>query len=327
MPRAVNKNNMSAPPQLPLRPALKPPPQKPEWLKARLPSGASYLSIKSLLRGLNLSTVCEEAACPNIGECWAGGTATIMIMGDTCTRGCRFCNVKTGNPKGWLDEREPEKTAFAISRLKLKYVVLTSVDRDDLPDEGAGHFAKVVSRVKAISPEMLVEALAPDFSGRESCLETLLRSRPDVFAHNVETVERLSPKVRDRRAGYRQSLMVLETAKKKRPEIHTKSSLMLGLGEREAEIRAALRGLRAAGCDVITFGQYLRPRKRHLPVERYLPPAEFDFWKKEAEAMGFLYCASGPLIRSSYRAGELFMEAFIRNKRAAEKTAAHAGRI
>lgn len=300
------------------------PPKKPAWLKAKLPSGAAYQSIKSLLKGLGLSTVCEEAACPNIGECWAGGTATIMLMGDVCSRGCRFCNVKTGRPNGWLDEREPEKTAFAISRLNLKYVVLTSVNRDDLPDEGAGHFAKAVSCVKALSPEILVEALTPDFSGREDCLRALVRSGLDVFAHNVETVERLSKKVRDPRAGYRQSLKVLEMAKAlfgdKRGggagELYTKSSIMLGLGEEGAEIRAAMRDLRSAGCDVLTFGQYLRPGKRHLPVERYIPPKEFDFWRREAESMGFLYCASGPFVRSSYRAGELFMDAFIRGRRA-----------
>ena len=292
------------------------PQKKPDWLKVQIPSGEKYFYIKNLLQGLNLSTVCEEAHCPNIGECWSGGTATIMLLGDLCTRGCRFCNVKTGNPKGFFDEREPEKVAFVISRLNLKYIVLTSVDRDDLPDEGAGHFAKTVSFIKKSSPDLLVEVLTPDFSGKKDCVRTILSSGPDVFAHNIETVESLSSKVRDPRASYKQSLKVLETAKEEKEEIVTKSSLMLGLGETRQEVLSSLRDLRNVDCDVITFGQYLRPKKRHLPVQRYVPPQEFQNWKKEAEAMGFLYCASGPLVRSSYRAGEFFMESFIKNRRA-----------
>ena len=291
--------------------------RKPDWLKAPLPSGETYHKVKGLLRGLNLSTVCEEARCPNIGECWAGGTATIMLMGDVCTRGCRFCNVKTGNPKGFLDEREPENTAQAIARLGLSYVVLTSVDRDDLPDEGAGHFARTISRVKEQSPHLFVEVLTPDFKGRRDCLDGVVSANPDVFAHNVETVERLTCRVRDPRAGYEQSLQVLEWVKKQRPDIYTKSSLMLGLGETEEEVRSALRDLRAVGCDVVTFGQYLRPAKRHLPVERYLSPEEFQTWKRSAEDMGFLYCASGPLVRSSYRAGEFFMTSLLKKQRKA----------
>ena len=289
--------------------------QKPDWFKVKIPSGEKYHSIKSLLRGLKLSTVCEEANCPNIGECWAGGTATLMLMGDLCTRGCRFCNVKTGNPKGFLDEKEPEKVAFTLSRLKLNYVVLTSVNRDDLPDEGSGHFAKTIQLIKKRIPSLLVEVLTPDFSGRTDFIEKILQAQPDVFAHNIETVERLSRKVRDRRAGYKQSLKVLEFAKKQKASLYTKSSLMLGLGESKKEIGQTLKDLRNIDCNVITFGQYLRPQKRHLPVERYVPPEEFSEWKQTAENMGFTYCASGPLVRSSYKAGEFFMTALLKKQR------------
>ena len=214
--------------------------QKPGWFKVKIPSGEKYHSIKNLLRGLKLSTVCEEANCPNIGECWAGGTATLMLMGDLCTRGCRFCNVKTGNPKGFLDEKEPEKVVFTLSRLKLNYVVLTSVNRDDLPDEGSGHFAKTIQLIKKRIPHLLVEVLTPDFSGRTAFIDKILQARPDVFAHNIETVERLSRKVRDRRAGYRQSLKVLGFAKKQKASLYTKTSLMLGLGERQKKKLARL---------------------------------------------------------------------------------------
>lgn len=289
--------------------------KKPEWLKVKIPSGSRYHFIKGLLKTLKLSTVCEEAQCPNIGECWSGGTATIMLMGDLCTRGCRFCNVKTGNPKKWLDEQEPEKVAFTISQLNLKYLVLTSVNRDDLPDEGAGHFAKTIARIKTKSPEVLVEVLTPDFSGDKARIETIVNAQPDVFAHNIETVERLTAKVRDRRAHYHQSLKVLKTVKEIKPSLYTKSSLMLGLGETEKEILNTLKDLRDVGCDVVTFGQYLRPQKRHLPVSRFVHPDEFKKWKSTAEDMGFLYCASGPLVRSSYKAGELFMEALIKNQK------------
>ncbi len=295
--------------------SLKFPEKKPEWLKVKIPSGTKYSSIKKLFTNLNLSTVCEEANCPNIGECWSGGTATIMLMGDVCTRGCRFCNVKTGNPKAWLDEKEPEKVALTVSKLNLKYIVLTSVDRDDLPDEGAGHFSKTISYIKHKSPDLLVEVLTPDFSGRKDCLKTVLLAQPDVFAHNIETVERLTPRVRDPRSTYKQSLGVLDTVKKESPSLYTKSSIMLGLGETNVEIKETLKDLRTVGCDIITFGQYLRPRKRHLPVERYVSPQEFKDWKILAEDMGFLYCASGPLVRSSYKAGEFFMESLIRNQR------------
>ena len=291
------------------------PEKKPEWLKVKIPSGTNYSSIKKLLKNLKLSTVCEEANCPNIGECWSGGTATIMLMGDVCTRGCRFCNVKTGNPKLWLDEQEPEKVAFTVSKLNLKYIVLTSVDRDDLPDEGSGHFAKTISYIKKRCPTLLVEVLTPDFSGRKDCIQTILLSKPDVFAHNIETVERLTPRVRDPRSKYKQSLEVLDTAKTESQNIYTKSSIMLGLGETDPEIKNTLQDLRDVGCDIVTFGQYLRPKKRHLPVEKYVNPKKFEEWKMVAENMGFLYCASGPLVRSSYKAGELFMESLIKTQR------------
>ncbi len=290
--------------------------RKPKWLKAKIPSGEKYHAIKKLLKGLSLSTVCEEALCPNIGECWSGGTATIMLLGSVCSRGCHFCHVKTGNPKGWLDEKEPEKTAFALSRLKLSYVVLTSVNRDDLPDEGSGHFARVIRRIKHKIPKILIEVLTPDFKGREDLIKHVIQAGPDVFAHNIETVERLSPKVRDPRAGYRQSLKVLEYVKKHKPSLYTKSSIMLGLGETQAEILRALKDLRAVGCNVVTFGQYLRPPKKRLPVERYVSPAEFAKWRRVAEGLGFSYCASGPLVRSSYKAGEFFMEALIKRQKA-----------
>ena len=288
---------------------------KPEWLKARLPSGEKYHQIKKLIQSLGLSTVCQQARCPNMGECWSGGTATLMLMGDVCTRGCRFCHVKTGNPRGWLDEREPEKVAFTVARLNLSYIVLTSVDRDDLPDEGAGHFAKTISFIKRKAPSLLVEVLTPDFKGKTDCIEKILLSRPDVFAHNVETVKRLTPLVRDPRAGYTQSLKVLDWVKKQVPSIYTKTSLMLGLGETDKEVFQTLKDLRAVACDVVTFGQYLRPSRRHLPVQDYIRPEKFQEWKEVADNLGFLYAASGPLVRSSYRAGEFFMQSLIKRQK------------
>ncbi|MGZ3722592.1 MAG: lipoyl synthase, partial [Bdellovibrionales bacterium] len=254
--------------------------------------------------------------CPNIGECWGGGTATIMLMGDTCTRGCRFCNVKTGNPKGKLDLEEPSKVAFAISKMGMDYIVLTSVDRDDLPDEGSLHFAKTVRLLKESSPTLLVEVLTPDFKGNEQFIAHIVDAEPDVFAHNVETVERLQKRVRDPRAGYAQSLRVLEYVKERDATRYTKTSIMLGLGEADDEIRQTLRDLRGVGCDVVTFGQYLQPRKRHLPVEDFVTPDKFKEWQAEAEGMGFLYVASGPLVRSSYRAGEFFMKGMIEKRKA-----------
>jgi lipoic acid synthetase len=282
----------------------------------RAPAGERYMQIKDLLKGLNLATVCQEAQCPNIGECWGGGTATIMLMGEVCTRGCRFCNVKTGNPKGALDLEEPQKVAHAVSQMGLDYVVLTSVDRDDLPDEGSMHFAKTVRNLKVSAPDLIVEVLTPDFKGNEQFIGYIVDAEPDVFAHNVETVESLQTRVRDPRAGYKQSLRVLEFVKERDETRYTKTSIMLGLGEKDEEVRQTLRDLRGVGCDVVTFGQYLQPQKRHLPVEEFVTPEKFREWQSEAESMGFLYVASGPLVRSSYRAGEFFMKGVIEKRKA-----------
>lgn len=289
--------------------------RKPEWIKIRPPSGDRYQNIKDLLRSLNLATVCQEARCPNIAECWGGGTATFMLLGEVCTRGCRFCAVKTGNPKGRVDEEEPEKVGFAISKMGLDYVVLTSVDRDDLPDEGSGHFARTIKTIKEHSPKLIVEVLTPDFKGNPLHVNRIVEAGPDVFAHNIETVRRLTPRVRDPRATYDQSLNVLKMAKSNTKKVYTKSSIMMGLGEEESEIMETLMDLRNVGCDVVTFGQYLQPTKRHLKVQRFVSPEEFDSWREKAEKMGFLYVASGPLVRSSYRAGEYFLKGTIERER------------
>lgn len=282
--------------------------RKPAWLKVKAPGGERYAGLKKLVHDRKLHTVCEEAACPNVGECWSGGTATLMLMGDLCTRGCRFCNVKSGKPKpGWLDREEPEKTAEAVRLMGLDYVVLTSVDRDDLPDQGASHLAETIRAVREASPGTLVEILIPDFRGEAGLVETVAASGPHVLAHNLETVERLTPSVRDARAGYRQSLEILREAGRRRPRLVTKSSLMMGLGETRDEVLQAMRDLRAAGVRVLTLGQYLRPSDWHLAVERFVPPEEFDALRAEGESMGFLYVAAGPLVRSSYRAGEYFL--------------------
>ena len=297
-------------------PALKKPfIPKPEWLKVRAPSGENYARIKDMLGELKLATVCQEAKCPNMGECWSGGTATFMLMGEVCTRGCRFCNIKTGNPKGAIDAFEPEKVAYSISQMSLKYVVITSVDRDDLPDQGTSHFSRTVSTIKKLSPDLIVEILTPDFRGDQNLIWQLVESKPDVFAHNIETVERLTPGVRDPRATYRQSLKVLSLVKEKDPKMYTKSSIMLGLGEQDEEIVQALKDLRAVGCDVVTFGQYLQPTPRHLKVIEFITPEKFKHWQTLAEGMGFLYVASGPLVRSSYKAGEFFMKGVIEKNR------------
>ncbi len=295
---------------------------KPEWLKVRAPSGENYSRIKDMLGELKLATVCQEAKCPNMGECWSGGTATFMLMGDVCTRGCRFCHIKTGNPKGAIDPFEPEKVAYSISQMKLEYVVITSVDRDDLADQGVSHFARTVGTIKKLDPHLIVEILTPDFRGEKNLIWELVESKPDVFAHNIETVERLTPSVRDPRAMYRQSLNVLEYVKQKDPTRYTKSSIMLGLGEKDDEVVQALKDLRSVGCDVVTFGQYLQPTKRHLKVEEYVRPEKFKEWQSIAENMGFLYVASGPLVRSSYRAGEFFMKGMVERNRQKE-TEAH----
>lgn len=289
--------------------------RKPDWLKVKAPSGDNYSRIKNMLGELKLATVCQEAKCPNMGECWAGGTATIMIMGEVCTRGCKFCHVATGNPKGKLDPLEPEKVAYSLAQMDLEYVVITSVDRDDLEDQGSGHFARTVRTVKKLDPDLIVEILTPDFRGDMECVDLIVAAKPDVFAHNVETVERLQNAVRDPRANYKQSLSVLERVKITDPTRYTKSSLMLGLGETDQEILQTLKDLRAIGCDVVTFGQYLQPTTRHLKVEQYVTPEKFQFWQKTSEDLGFLYVASGPLVRSSYRAGEFFMKGMIEKNR------------
>ena len=285
------------------------PEPKPEWLKVALPSGPTYAMVAGVVREFRLFTVCQEARCPNVAECWGHGTATFMLLGWICTRACKFCAVATGNPRGAVDEGEPQRVAEAVARLGLAYVVLTSVDRDDLPDGGAAHFARTVQAIKARTPQVRVEALTPDFRGDRRAVATVVESGLDVFAHNLETVRRLTPRVRDPRAGYDQSLEVLAFAKAHRPGVLTKSSLMLGLGETEEEIRQAMRDLRAAGVDVLTLGQYLRPSPSHLPVERYVTPAEFQRYREWGYEEGFVEVFSGPLVRSSYRAERLFQEA------------------
>ncbi len=279
-----------------------------------MPSGENYKRLKVLSADLGLHTVCEEAHCPNIGECWGGGTATFMLLGDTCTRGCRFCAVKSGNPNLVVDELEPVKIALALKEMKLSYVVLTSVDRDDLPDGGAAHFAQTIRETKKRNPGLLMEVLTPDFRGDLEAVRTVVDAHPDVFAHNIETVERLQRKVRDVRANYQQSLMVLKSVKAFDSSIYTKSSLMLGLGETGEEIKKAMQDLREIDVDVLAIGQYLRPSSWHLEVEDYIPPSRFDELREMGESMGFRYVASGPLVRTSYRAGEYFMEKMIRRE-------------
>lgn len=287
------------------------PPRKPEWLRIRLNTEESFHDIRSSLRKHGLYTVCEEARCPNINECWNGGTATFMLLGGTCTRGCRFCAVTSGNPNGWLDREEPEKTARTIEDMDLEYIVLTSVDRDDLPDQGASHFAETVHLVKQYSPGILVETLTPDWRGNADCVRTLAEAPVDVLAHNVETVERLQRTVRDARAGYQQSLDVLKLYREESARAGfnaiTKSSIMLGIGETEDEVRRTMQDLLDVGVSVLTLGQYLQPTPKHLAVEEFIHPDRFDAWTEEGEAMGFAYVASGPLVRSSYRAGEYYI--------------------
>jgi lipoyl synthase len=276
--------------------------RKPPWLRAQMPAGARFDGVREVVREHRLATVCEEAKCPNIGECWNAGTATIMLMGAVCTRACRFCAVDTGNPRGWLDAEEPVNTARTVSLMKLGYVVLTSVNRDDLDDGGAAHYAACVREIKAMSPATAVEALTPDFQGSLAAVEVVVDSGLEVFAQNVETVRRLTHPVRDPRAGYEQTLAVLAHAKHHRVSVLTKSSLMLGLGETTAEIEECMVDLRAAQVDILTLGQYLRPTANHLPIERYVPPEEFQSLRQRALELGFLECVSGPLVRSSYRA-------------------------
>ena len=275
--------------------------KKPDFLKMRVRHSPKYESVKDIVKQHRLATVCEEAKCPNISECWSAGTATIMLMGDVCTRACRFCSVNTGNPKGWLDHEEPENTAKAVELMGLSYVVLTSVNRDDLPDGGAGHYAQTVREVKRLNPNTGVEALTPDFLGLESAIDTLLDSGLDVFAQNVETVRRLTHPVRDPRAGYRQTLDVLEYAARN-SDVITKTSLMLGLGETDDELLECMDDLRKASVDVLTLGQYLQPTKNHLPVERFVTPDEFEQYRVWGLEKGFKEVVSGVFVRSSHRA-------------------------
>ncbi|MBM3897733.1 MAG: lipoyl synthase [Thaumarchaeota archaeon] len=289
--------------------------RKPDWIKVKLPTGENYIMIKRLLREANLHTVCEEANCPNIAECWSGGTATFMLMGDTCTRGCRFCNVKVGNPQKVLDGEEPSKIAKAVKMLGLTYIVLTSVARDDLQDGGAEHIAKTVEAISGTNPSILVETLVPDFRGDVDALRRVIESGVAVLAHNIETVKRLTPFIRDRRAGYEQSVQVLRNAKSLKPDLITKSSIMLGLGETESEVIQTMVDLRSVAVDALTIGQYLQPSRGHLPVTEYVRPETFEKLRRIGEEMGFLYVASGPLVRSSYKAGEYYLENIIRSKR------------
>ncbi|ORE86124.1 lipoyl synthase [Oceanococcus atlanticus] len=280
--------------------------QKPKWLRAQLPSDPRYFDTLKNVKEHKLATVCEESKCPNIGECWSHGTATIMLMGAVCTRACRFCSVDTGNPGGWLDKDEPDNAANSVRLMNLKYIVLTSVDRDDLPDGGAQHYADCIRAIRDMNPDTAVEALTPDFQGRHECVETVVDSGLQVFAQNLETVRRLTHPVRDPRASYEQTLDVLRHAKQFRPDVLSKTSLMLGLGERDDEILAALDDMREAGLDIVTFGQYLRPTRNHLPVERYVTPDEFAKYREWGLERGFLEVVSGPLVRSSYRADQVF---------------------
>tara|TARA_Y100000590_G_scaffold139674_1_gene159987 strand:+ start:9373 stop:10329 length:957 start_codon:yes stop_codon:yes gene_type:complete len=278
------------------------PPRKPSWLKLNNSFNPKLKEVKKIVKSNHLNTVCEEAMCPNINECWSHGTATFMLLGDVCTRACKFCAVDTGNPRGRTDKREPLKVARSVKKMALKYVVLTSVNRDDLADGGARHYANTIKAIKNINPGVIVEALTPDFEGKRKSILILMDSNPDVFAQNLETVDRLTKRVRDPRAGYQKTLKVLEEAKTISPNIVTKTGLMLGLGETRKEVKEALLDIHSAGVEIITLGQYLRPTLNHLPVKRYIAPEEFYEFKTMAKEIGFKEVASGPLVRSSYRA-------------------------
>ena len=279
--------------------------RKPKWLRIKSQNSSKFRELKEIVSHKKLHTVCEEAMCPNIQECWSHGTATFMLLGSVCTRACKFCAVDTGNPKGQIDGKEPEKVANSIAQMNLKYAVLTSVNRDDLEDGGAMHFAQTVVSIKKEAPGVIIEALVPDFLGKRESIETLLDSNVEVFAQNLETVKRLTHQVRDHRAGYEQTLEVLAYAKKYSPKTISKTSLMLGLGESEDELLESFNDIRSAGVDVLTLGQYMRPTINHLPVERWYSPEEFQYMKKLALDIGFKEVASGPLVRSSYRADKI----------------------
>lgn len=279
--------------------------RKPKWLRIKSQNSSKFRELKEIVSHKKLHTVCEEAMCPNIQECWSHGTATFMLLGSVCTRACKFCAVDTGNPKGQIDAKEPEKVANSIAQMNLKYAVLTSVNRDDLEDGGAMHFAQTVVSTKKEAPGVIIEALVPDFLGKRESIETLLDSNVEVFAQNLETVNRLTHQVRDHRAGYEQTLEVLAYAKKYSPKTISKTSLMLGLGESEDELLESFNDIRSAGVDVLTLGQYMRPTINHLPVEKWYSPEEFLYMKNLALDIGFKEVASGPLVRSSYRADKI----------------------
>ena len=279
--------------------------RKPKWLRIKSQNSSKFRELKEIVSHKKLHTVCEEAMCPNIQECWSHGTATFMLLGSVCTRACKFCAVDTGNPKGQIDAKEPEKVANSITQMNLKYAVLTSVNRDDLEDGGAMHFAQTVVSTKKEAPGVIIEALVPDFLGKRESIETLLDSNVEVFAQNLETVKRLTHQVRDHRAGYEQTLEVLAYAKKYSPKTISKTSLMLGLGESEDELLESFNDIRSAGVDVLTLGQYMRPTINHLPVEKWYSPEEFLYMKNLALDIGFKEVASGPLVRSSYRADKI----------------------
>jgi lipoic acid synthetase len=280
--------------------------KKPDWLKVKIPSGDEYKSIYKILEEHNLCTVCQEARCPNIGECWNKKSATVMILGKVCTRACRFCAVATGNPRGALDVQEPQHVAEVVETLGLKYVVLTSVDRDDLEDQGSTHYSETIGYIKRLSEDTKVEALIPDFNGDISCLKRIVDAKPYVIGHNMETVRRLTPFIRDRRCGYERSLDVLEKCEKLDKDILTKSGFMVGLGEEECEITETLGDLKDVGVDIVTIGQYLQPTRKHIAVQRYYSPAEFDELKRIGHDVGIKYMISGPLVRSSYHAADVF---------------------
>ena len=276
--------------------------KKPSWLKVKAEFNPNFHKVKEQVQSKQLNTVCEEAHCPNISECWSAGTATFMLMGSVCTRACKFCSVDTGNPNGWLDKDEPLNTAKAVQVMKLKYVVLTSVNRDDLPDGGAQHFANTVKLIKDLNPNTAVEALTPDFKGLSSSIDTLVNCGLEVFAQNIETVERLTHQVRDIRAGYKQTLDVLAESKRINPKVLTKTSIILGLGETDLEIERTLNDLAQNKVDIVTIGQYLRPTRNHHPIERWVTPEEFERYRQLGLNKGFLEVVSGPMVRSSYRA-------------------------
>ena len=286
----------------------------PPWLSIKPASTEKYAQIKSSISQLGLHTVCVEARCPNMSECWSSGTATFMILGDLCTRGCTFCAVSKSAKGGAVDPLEPDKLAKIVSEWKLDYIVITSVCRDDMPDQGSAHFARCVTQIKKENPNTLVEVLIPDFRDDEQCLRRISQSNPDVIGHNIETVERLTPQARDRRASYRQSLDVLRRFKQINPDIYTKSAMMLGIGESEEEVVGAMKDLRSVGVDFLAIGQYLRPTQHHLEVKEYIRPDIFERYRLMGMSLGFKYIAAGPFVRSSYKAGEYFIKSIVKSR-------------